>query len=404
MKYKHLIIAGLVLLGLSLVIVACSTGVAEPTKPPPVLEATQAPPQPTAVKCPEPAACPQPVVKDVPFQDLWLASPHTNTQAAAFNHWNDAKANPQGIPLTCAKCHSTPGYQDFLGVDGSAAGMVDSPAITGTVITCVACHNVATQTLVSVTFPSGVVVGNLGPEAICMECHQGRKSTVSVDKAITALNLADADTVSDKLSFINIHYRAAAATLYGAVVKGGYEYAGKSYNVKFAHVDGMDTCVACHDTHSLQVKIDTCKECHQGVKTVDDLQNIRMPGSGMDYNGNGNTTEGIAKEIEGLQAMLLTAIQTYGKEVAKADISYLPDAYPYFYTDANGNGKVDSSEQAYASWTPRLLEAAYNYQLVVKDPGAFAHNAKYVIQLLYDSTDDLNTKLTTKVDLSKVPR
>ena len=33
MKYKHLIIAGLVLLGLSLVIVACSTGVAEPTKP-----------------------------------------------------------------------------------------------------------------------------------------------------------------------------------------------------------------------------------------------------------------------------------------------------------------------------------------------------------------------------------
>ena len=99
-----------------------------------------------------------------------------------------------------------------------------------------------------------------------------------------------------------------------------------------------------------------------------------------------------------------TAIQTYGKEVAKADISYSPDAYPYFYTDANGNGKVDSSEQAYASWTPRLLEAAYNYQLVVKDPGAFAHNAKYVIQLLYDSTDDLNTKLTTKVDLSKAHR
>jgi hypothetical protein len=203
---------------------------------------------------------------------------------------------------------------------------------------------------------------------------------------------------------MNIHYFAAAATLYGSVTKGGYEYDGKSYNLKFAHVDGMDTCVACHDTHTLQVKIDTCKTCHTNVNTVADLQNIRMNGSGMDYNGNGNTTEGIAKEIEGLQAMLLTAIQTYGKEVNKAQIAYDPVNYPYFYADANGNGTVDSGEKAYASWTPRLLEAAYNYQLVVKDPGAFAHNAKYTIQLMYDSIDNLNGALTTKVDLSKAVR
>jgi hypothetical protein len=406
MKFKHTIIAGLVLLTASLVLGACSKASA-PTLPAPVLEATQAP-LPTPAKCPEPAACPEPVVKNVPNQDLWASSPHADAKAAAFNHWNDAKANPNGIPVECARCHSTPGYQDYLGADGSAAGVVDSPAITGTVITCVACHNIATQALISVTFPSGVVVGGLGPEARCMECHQGRESKVSVDKAIKDLNLTDADTPSDKLSFINIHYRAAAATLYGAVVKGGYEYDGKSYNVKFAHVDGLDTCVACHDTHSLQVNIDTCKGCHTGVKTVDDLQNIRMPGSAMDYNGNGDTKEGIAKEIEGLQALLMTAIQTYGKEVTKVNIAYDPANYPYFYIDTNGNGTVDKEEavvtNAYKSWTPRLVEAAYNYQLSVKDPGAFAHNAKYVIQLLYDSTDDLNSKLTTKVDLSKANR
>ncbi len=404
MKYRHLIIAGLILMGISLVLVACgSTG--QPTKPPPVVEATQAPP-PTAVplKCPEAPACPQPVVKDVPNQDAWASSPHADATAAAFTHWNDAKANPDGIPVTCAKCHSTPGYQDYLGADGSAFGVVDKPAITGTVITCVACHNVATSMLVSVTFPSGVTVGGLGPEARCMECHQGRESKVSVDKTIKALNLADVDTVSDKLSFVNIHYRAAAATLYGTITKGGYEYDGKSYDLKFAHVDGLDTCVACHDPHTLQVRLDTCKGCHTNVNTEADLQNIRMNGSAEDYNGNGDTKEGIAKEVEGLQAMLLTAIQTYGKEVTKADIAYSPDSYPYFFADANSNGKVDDGEKAYASWTPRLLEAAYNYQLVVKDPGAFAHNAKYVIQLMYDSIDDLNTKLTTKVDLSKAHR
>ena len=83
-------------------------------------------------------------------------------------------------------------------------------------------------------------------------------------------------------------------------------------------------------------------------------------------------------------------------------------AYPYFFIDTNDNGTVDAdeanSDNRYASWTGRLLKAAYNYQLSVKDPGAFAHNAKYVIELLYDSIADLNTKLTTPVDLSAAHR
>jgi hypothetical protein len=37
------------------------------------------------------------------------------------------------------------------------------------------------------------------------------------------------------------------------------------------------------------------------------------------------------------------------------------------------------------------LKAAYNYQYATKDPGAFAHNGKYIIQLLYDSLADLDT-------------
>ncbi|MCC6188392.1 MAG: polyheme membrane-associated cytochrome C, partial [Anaerolineales bacterium] len=41
--------------------------------------------------------------------------------------------------------------------------------------------------------------------------------------------------------------------------------------------------------------------------------------------------------------------------------------------------------EGYASWTPGLLRAAYNYQYAQKDPGAFAHNGKYIIQILYDS-------------------
>ena len=43
---------------------------------------------------------------------------------------------------------------------------------------------------------------------------------------------------------------------------------------------------------------------------------------------------------------------------------------------------------------PVLLRAAYNYQYVQKDPGAFAHNGQYVIQVLYDTLVDLNANVS----------
>jgi hypothetical protein len=402
MKPKYLIV-GATLLLLALALAACSS---QPTP-------TQAPVLPTSAPCPTAApapACPtppEPVVKEVPFQDAWANSPHNDIKAEAFNHWNEA--DPKEVPVDCARCHSTPGYQDFLGADGSPAGVVDKAAPIGTTITCVACHNAATATLTSVTFPSGAEVKDLGAEARCMVCHQGRASKVQVDAAIEkAGKTSDLDTVSADLSFINIHYFAAAATLYGTKAQGGYEYAGKSYDSKNDHVAGFDTCIGCHDQHTLQVKVDSCTTCHTNVKTTDDLKNIRMNGSLADYNGNGDTTEGIYYEMKGLQDMLLQAIQSYGKEVAKTAIVYDVNTYPYFFVDTNGNGTAEPDEiqssNGFKSWTGRMLEAAYNYQLSVKDPGAFAHGGKYIIELLYDSIEDLNTKLSTPVDLSKASR
>ena len=87
-------------------------------------------------------------------------------------------------------------------------------------------------------------------------------------------------------------------------------------------------------------------------------------------------------------------------------IAYNPDAFPYFFVDTNGNGTADKDEAVAANrynvWTPRLLKAAYNYQFVTKDPGAFAHNSTYAIELLYDSLSDLGGKVS--VDLSKAKR
>jgi hypothetical protein len=343
---------------------------------------------------------------EIPFLEEWLSSGHADAAAEAFVHWNEE--SPAEVPENCAKCHSTPGYLDFVGADGSAAGAVDAAAPVGTTVECVACHNNVTLTMNNVVMPSGVEITNLGDESRCMQCHQGRASKVQVDESIAAANLTDDDTVSADLGFTNIHYYAAAATKYGTLAQGGYQYEGKSYDGNFAHVEAYDTCIECHDSHSLQVKVDECQACHEGVASVDDLKNVRMEGSLVDYDGDGDTEEGIAAEIEGLQTMLFQAIQVYAIEKAQAPIVYDVATHPYFFLDTNKNGQTDPDEangdNRYNAWTARLAKAAYNYQMSLKDPGAYAHGGKYIIQLLYDSVEDLNAALSNPVDLSEAHR
>jgi hypothetical protein len=349
----------------------------------------------------------EPAVPVIPFFDEWSASPHNDTEGEPFNHWNEE--DPAEVPTDCAKCHSTPGYIDHLGADGSAAGVVDAPAPIGTTVQCHACHNQVTLTKTSVVFPSGIEITNIGDEARCMECHQGRASTVSVDQRIADAGLTDdLDTVSEDMGFTNIHYYAAAATQYGTLAKGGYEYTGLPYDARFDHVASHNTCIECHDMHTLQIKMEQCQACHTDVEAVEDLANIRMAGSLVDYDGDGDMEEGVFFEIEGLRDLLYGAMQAYSMEVGGKMIAYNELAYPYFFIDTDADGTLSEAEaigdNRYDAWTARLAKAAYNYQVSKKDPGMFAHGGKYVIQLLYDSITDLNTAIDTPVDLAAAHR
>jgi hypothetical protein len=221
---------------------------------------------------------------------------------------------------------------------------------------------------------------------LCISCHQGRASTVQVNNAIEGL---DPNTVDEGLGFINVHYFAAGATLWGTEVQGIYEFDGQSYLGKFEHVDGFNNCTQCHDAHALAVNEQACFACH-GVETVDEL---RAPGDSTDYDGDGEV-EGLPGEIETLQEALLAALQAYVATIDGAQpIVFDPFAYPYFFIDSNGNGEADADEanfgNRYNTFTPNSLIGAYNYQYSQKDPGAFAHNGRYVIQALIDTIDAL---------------
>ncbi len=335
------------------------------------------------------------------IEEQWLTSGHADSLAEAFVHWDEDV--PQVVEVDCAKCHSTPGYIDFL-----ADGVVNTAPAVGTTVECEACHtDPETGTLrthTSVTFPSTEVVENLGPEALCMECHQGRESTPDVDEEIADAAPATVDTISSDIGFKNVHYFAAAAMQMGTVAKGGYEYSGNTYDARFAHVTGYNSCITCHNPHTLEVELQACNTCHTGTT---DPKNIRYYGSYTDYDGDGNTTEGIYYEIKGLQEKLYEAILAYGTQVG-APVVYEGHSYPYWFNDTNANGVAEESEATYGnqyrSFTARFLKAAYNYQVSLKDPAGYAHGGKYIIELMYDSIEDLNEALTTDIDLDDAHR
>lgn len=318
---------------------------------------------------------PEQIVED------WLASSHADAMSEAFRHWDDEG----DIPGACATCHSTPGFVDYLASPMTPVGVIDHPVPTGTVVACTSCHDPAATELRSVPFPSGQSVSLEDGSTVCAVCHQGRASGASVETAVQGM---EDDTVSEELGFINIHYAASAATLMGSEAGGGYEYDGKTYAGRFGHVPGLRDCTSCHGPHDTAIEIEDCTSCHAGVT---DLRAIRT--SPTDIDGDGDTAEGIGMVTQQLRDRLLEAINLYSTQVAGTPVVYAEDAYPYFFADLDADGRADPDEairdNRYASWTPRLLRAAYNYQFATKDGGAYAHNPHYTLQLLVDSLQDL---------------
>jgi hypothetical protein len=276
---------------------------------------------------------------------------------------------------------------------------------------CTTCHTSppAVRSAPAVTFPSGVV-RDLGDSSnLCMTCHQGRESMVSIVNKIKT---------DPPWSFTNVHYFPAAAVFYGGEVRGAFQFKDKTYagrRIFPNHMGMFDTCVECHmGTNSIHKPYDITGQMHNVQKpNPEDCvychgQDVSQPNPGADpakfkfsgirpystpdYDGDGDKTESSESEIKGLEADLYAEIKAFGFKIG-APIVYDPDSYPYFFNDLNGNGIADEEEagrsNGYSFTNARLLKAAYNLHLSVKEPHGFIHNSRYIAQILVDSIEHL---------------
>lgn len=313
------------------------------------------------------------------FIAAWARSGHANASSESFAHWNEDGE----IPPVCATCHSGAGFRSLYGLDGSTPGLPEQAMPTGGVVDCDTCHNPGLSEVDEVRFPSGLMHPVEPGEASCLSCHQGRASGASVTKAVAGM---PEDEPQAELSFINPHYAVAAATWLGGYAASGYHYAGKSYSGRFFHARPMSSCASCHDPHTLQVSQQTCATCHE--ESVP--QDIRL--SRLSHDGSGDLGKGIRADIQANADLLKTMLVDYAAKVAMTPLVYDGHRYPYFFADANDDKRADETDGkpvGYNAWTPRLLKAAYNWKLVMADPGAYAHNPHYVLELLHDTIEDL---------------
>ena len=305
-----------------------------------------------------------------------------------------AYANGEG----CQVCHTNEGFVSLL-----EKGTVDpkefvaNPSQPG----CFTCHephekgDFRLRTVAPVTLANGKVF-DVGDGNLCARCHH---ATAVAAQAVTAMP-------ANKIApFWGSHHGPQADIVEGT---NAYEFPGKTYGSS-AHKDVInDGCVSCHMNlptgraalslevggHSFQIAgkvhgVDTlnlaaCNSCHRDIR--------QTPGAAVfniiaqeDYDLNGKK-EPFQLEVRGL----------LDRFVNKEGTGLLQKLNPPYYTK-DGTFIWSTSE---AARPVTEVAAFYNYRMIVDDGSLGIHNTKYVLQILYDTIQALDSHF----DVSRRPQ
>ena len=179
----------------------------------------------------------------------WSKSGHADNSSEAFRDWDNASNPNAKVSASCASCHSTAGFYEYLLTENRS--IANPPlAVDNVGITCDACHSDRAYNKTSVLFSqSGQRVDYPGESSVlCGQCHQGRawKGTVE-NKILAAYPAGDNDSTVDKiapsLTSSNSHYASSFAAIKASKSLIAVDY-DLPIAVDLAHPGGTD-CMVC---------------------------------------------------------------------------------------------------------------------------------------------------------------
>lgn len=314
----------------------------------------------------------------------WAFSGHANTNGQPWLAYDFKTLSG------CVQCHTTVGFIAYSTAKVTAAWGTASK--TRDVLACNACHTDISSGALRTSNPiqpyaddiyTNPNVGNISN--LCIKCHSGLQS----GRSIKAKVAASADFTN--LAFISSHSAAAAGILFKSI---GYEFSGKDYSNKwhFKHDQigisnytayNYDTgsdgpCAGCHMSSSNKHTFSPLAKNASGVITA-----ITSPLCAGCHTGPAYLDAGRMNTREAKFAATLLALQ----KVLETKNIYYADVSPYFYM-SSGN---TAPGNAVTNWgNADTMGAAFNFNLLKHEPGAYAHNMIYAKRLIYDSIDILD--------------
>ncbi|MDF1544188.1 MAG: hypothetical protein P1R58_03695 [bacterium] len=279
----------------------------------------------------------------------------------------------------CTKCHNHQGFQEFL-----ATGEVTAPYDSVSAIHCFTCHSphltgdMSLVTDAPVTLPDGTVY-DFGNSNICANCHQSRE---------TPADIVDGYVVTS--SRFGPHHGPQSDLIAGTI---GYEYAAYGAYPNSNHGGAVGTaCVSCHmgnpsevhegyhvGGHSWNMEdeegntlVHYCATCHtEAGDRGDDYTDITQDAP-VDYDNDGDDTEGYMNEMDGLHDSLGTLLLSLNLITGSGS------------SVADTNGIADGG----------VAGAVWNYRVYLEDRSHSVHNPAYIKALLESSIAHVDAWIT----------
>ena len=349
-----------------------------------------------------------------------------NAAAPAWIHYDFKGASRRD----CQRCHTSTGFRNFANAQpipnqiyNAVNNVFTATGQQAEMLYCWACHynNVgglrnpgpfANTAPPDVIPPAGRTVPDLNGANICESCHTGRETGQFV-KNYVALNNTVGVTgywATQNFGTYNSHYLAAGGTIFRIT---GFEFAGQDYSNSpdYLHfLIGMPGGPAATGTNG------PCVGCHMHSTDVGHtLEPVTRAGGPMDLTGpitaipandqicanchNGTTVFVQSTTImQGLHDGYNAALTALTDMLASKGIYYSSEAYPYYYSNT-------TLTTPFANWPDEnTLGAAYNNNLLTREPGGYVHNSDYARHLIFDSIDFLqNGSFTGTINLTAVP-